>query len=124
MLLEYSAAIDGTRVDYVRAPAYVYLDTGSERMALEGTSAHGCAIVKRTSATPMQIIPVGEFRRLRLRPRDLCPDLPTAKLRLRAFDVRGALLSTGQMAPSREGAVDVAPVRGAFHYIVDAPETL
>lgn len=49
-LLEYSAAIDGRRVEYVDAPEYVYLDTRGQLLATDKLRTDGAVAVKRDEA--------------------------------------------------------------------------
>jgi len=60
--LAFSALLDGRRVDYVRCPDYVYLNTGEGAAAVEALDVQGAVWLKR-EGTAWRLIPCGDLGR-------------------------------------------------------------
>ncbi|MBT3376425.1 MAG: hypothetical protein HN742_41880 [Lentisphaerae bacterium] len=59
-ILAFSALLDGRRVDYVRCPDYIYLNTGEQMAAVEALEAQGAVWLKREGAA-WRLIPCGDL---------------------------------------------------------------
>jgi len=59
-LLAFSALLDGRRVDYVRCPEYLYLNSGGRPAQVQGLEANGAVLLKKERGA-WRLIPCGDL---------------------------------------------------------------
>lgn len=113
-LLEYSALLDGHRVDYVSAPDYVYLDARGKLIETPEVAADGAVAVRRLESG-MSVINVHRCSRIVLYPRCFSADSIPAPLEVDAYDMAGNRIgkATVEVSP-RQVAIKVK--KNQFEY--------
>jgi len=82
-VLAFSALVQGDRVDYVRCPEYIYLNTGARRVRVGPVEVAGAVWLKR-EAKGWRLIPCGDLGRWEVFPP---PGLPPWMQAMRVRDV-------------------------------------
>ncbi len=107
----------GHRFDVVRCPAYTFLDTRGEWMAVAGLMTRGRLAAKPQADGSLELIPCTAADTVTFRPRAF--GLPEEGLTATAVDVDGKVLGSPQVRLGSSGAT-IVPVKGAVKYIVRA----
>jgi len=117
-LVQFSALVDGRRVDYVinhAAERYVYLDTRGAFASVDLLSARGAVALK----------PADERREMWMIPAPTCQDVTlrhvgrlSGRSRARAYDTDGRELGEAEVRLSNMGST-ILPVKGACRYRVE-----
>ena len=116
-LLQYSAMVDGRRVDCVRSPDYTYVDTRGSLAAVGPVVCRGAVALRPEGAGPAwRVIPATACDELSLRPTRL-GFRPSDLLRAQAHDLEGKALGPAAVRVSNLGQT-VFPVKGAVCYRV------
>jgi len=116
-LLQYSAMVDGRRMDYVRSPDYVYVDTRDRLAAVGPVVCKGAVAIKPLpEANTWAVIPATSCDELSLRPTHLGL-APSQVVGADAIDLEGKSLGPAEVRVSNLGQT-IFPVKGAVRYRV------
>jgi len=114
-LLQYSAMVDGRRMDYVKAPDYVYVDTRDRLAAVGPVVCKGAVAIKPLDeADAWAVIPATACDELSLRPVHLGLE-PSQVVGAEALDLEGTSLGPAEVRVSNLGQT-IFPVNGAVRY--------
>ena len=116
-LLQYSAMVDGRRIDWVRSPDYTYVDTRDRLAAVGPVVCKGAVAIKPLpNADAWAVIPATACDELSLRPVHLGLE-PSQVVGAEALDLEGQSLGPAEVRVSNLGQT-IFPVEGAVRYRV------
>ncbi|MFW6161770.1 MAG: hypothetical protein ACODAJ_03320, partial [Planctomycetota bacterium] len=116
-LLQYSAVVDGKRIDYVESSKFVYVDTRDRRAVAGHVACRGAVAIKPLpEADTWAVIPATQCEELSLRPTRLGLE-PTDRIAAEAVDPDGNTLGEATVRVSNLGQT-IFPVKGAVRYRV------
>lgn len=107
---EYSALVDGRRIDWVKSPAYEYLDGRGASVTHGGLSAKGSIAVRRAEDS-VEVIDIygNDWIGVKVKGRGTCS----------AIDPDGKALGEAEVRFTSDGMAWIRPVKDARRYVIE-----